>query len=203
MSKTFNTNPLTPSSPNFDSLAGNVLNSTVGGITAQARFAKAATGSRCILKINKKLFAFAFSINWRIDTVQDEIWTIDDYTPYELAPKKVMVSGTIGSFHVPGKSPTIQLVQPNVLSFMMHKYITIEVRDRTTDQLMFLTNKAVITSRYQENNAGDLSQMQLQFKAIGWQDEMVPNFPNGVTGEDTSSGGLLGQAVDAVGNFFG
>ena len=147
---------------------------------------KYLTGARITLRMNKKLVGFAFGITWKIDTQQMEINTIDDYLPAEIAPTRIHISGSINALHIPGQSPTKELYQSNVLSFLAHKYITIEARDSQTDELLFYTTKAVIVSRQEDLQAGQLAKMTLQFMAIGWQDELVPSLPKGInTVEDT------------------
>ncbi len=176
--------------PTGASVADNVL-SNFQGMFSVTPHGKYITGSRTIIRINGKLAAFAFSVSWNINTEQDEIFTIDDWTAYEIAPKKISINGTIGGFHIPGKSPTVTLIMPNLFSFMFHKYITIEVRDRSTDALLFQTNKAVITSYSEENRAGQIGGITLNWKAIGWADEMIPQLPGGLEeGANGSAGGL-------------
>lgn len=156
-----------------------LLNSVAGATSPLNNFARYMTGARAIIKVNGKLFGFAFGVTYNIATPHEEIWTIDDWTPYELAPQRLSVNGTLGMFHIPGKGPTKQLVQANVLSFLMHKYITIEITDQMTGQKIFKTNRAVITNKSQMLNAGDISTIQLTWKAIGWIDELTPSFPVG------------------------
>ena len=172
------------------SIGGNVANA---GKTVH----KFMTGSRAVIKINGKLAGFAHSATFRVNTSQTDILTVDDWTPYEIAPSRVTIEGTLGMFHIPGKGASAELIQSNVLSFLHHRYITIEMRDRKTDQLIFQTNKAVITSRYQEVKAGELSNVVLNFKAMGWVDEMVPKFADGHNNkEEGGIGGLIGQVAD-------
>lgn len=153
--------------------------SSTAGIISTKPTAKYATGARTVLKINNKIVGFAFSVSWRINTEYMENRTIDDYLPNELIPFRVSVDGTIGTFHIPGQSATTNLIQADVLSFLFHKYITIEVRDSATDQLLFYTNKAVITSRAESLQSEQLGTVQLSFKAIGWKDEREPEIPVG------------------------
>lgn len=144
-------------------------------------------GARCKIKINGRIAVFAFAVSWNIRTEQDEVWTIDEYTPYEYAPKRITVEGSIGSFRVPSKSPSKEQQQSNILSFLFHKYITIEVRDWQTDELLFYAPKAVITTRSEDFRAGELATMQLNWKAIGFQDEMKPDMPKSPDSGSTSS----------------
>ena len=165
--------------PNANSVVDNAL-SNVQSIFSITPHGKYATGARTTIRINGKLAAFAFSVSWKIDLAQDEVWTVDDWTPYEYAPKRITVEGTIGGFHIPGKGPTKTNIVANMLSFMFHKYITIEVRDRSTDNLLFKTNKAVITSYGENIQAERLGQITLNFKAIGWADERDPAYPTDI-----------------------
>lgn len=135
------------------------------------------TGSRAIVKINHKLYGFAFAVSYTINTTYEENWAIDSYVPVELMPTKISVSGTLGAFYVPGRSPTKSLIQANLSSFPMHKYITIEISDQATGQIIFKTERAMITSKTQSLEAGTLSVTQLTWKAIGWRDEMIPAVP--------------------------
>lgn len=136
-------------------------------------------GSRAKIYVNGKLYGFAFGVTVNIQTQHDEIWTIDDYTPYELAPNKIQVNGTLSQFHVVGRGPSKELIQANALSFLFHKYITLEIRDSKLDITLFKSSRVMITGRNQNLQAGEPSNIQLSWKAIGWQDELIPNYPKG------------------------
>lgn len=155
------------------------LNSNVNGIFSTKPAAKYASGARTVIKINGKIASFAFAVSWRITTQVTEIQTIDDYLPYELAPQRVTVEGTISALHIPGQSPGTELWQPDALNFLFQQYLTIEVRD-TTDQLLFYTSTAMITSRSEDIRVDALSNVQLSWKAIGFQDERKPELASGV-----------------------
>ena len=147
------------------------------GILSTRSIAKYSSGARTILRINGEIVGFAFSIAWNIRTEGKEIRTVDDYLPTEIVPGMISVSGTIGAFHVPNASPTKKQHMANVLSFPFHKYITIEVRDSQTDSLLFFTNRAMIVGRSEQIQAEQLSSMSLEWKAIGWLDEIKPSLP--------------------------
>lgn len=184
-----------------EGVATQALNSAVGGLSPLNNFGRYMTGSRAIIKVNGELFGFAFGVTYNIQTNAEEIWTIDDYTPYELAPSRLQVSGTLSMFHIPGKGPTHELVQANVLSFLMHKYITIEISDQTTGQTIFKTNKAMITGKSQSLNAGELSTISLSFRALGWVDELTPAIPKGAgTGDSGESNTGLDAALSGIGD---
>lgn len=166
------------------SLVDNIVEGNVGGILSTRPTAKYASGARCILKINKKLVGFAFGISWRCETAYTEIQTIDDPEPAELAPQRISVEGTISALHIPGISATTELFQPNLLSFLFHKYIVIEVRDSKTDALLFYTDKAVIVSKTEDIRVDSLANVTLAFRAIGWKDEKSPEKPAGFDQSD-------------------
>lgn len=162
-------------------LAESLLQSA-GGAIVPIGISRYMSGGRAIIKVNDKLFGFAFGVNYNINTEYVENNTIDEYVAYELMPTRITVNGTLSMFHVPGKGPTRSLVQANVLSYLMHRYITIEITDQHTGEIIFNTKKAVITSKSQSLQAGELSTIQLTWKAIGWVDELVPSLPEGASG---------------------
>ena len=131
-----------------------------------------------------------------------EVNTIDDYLPAEIAPTRVRVTGTINALHIPGQGPSKEQYQSNVLSFLAHQYITIEARDSQTDELLFYTGKAVITSRQEDLQAGQLGKMTLQFMAVGWQDELEPSKPKGVDSGEDGAQSAIGQVVDSITSLF-
>jgi hypothetical protein len=69
--------------------------------------------------------------------------------------------------------------QPDALNFLFQQYITIEVRD-INDQLLFYTSKAMITSRQEDIRVDSLANVQLTWRAIGFQDERKPELAQGV-----------------------
>lgn len=160
-------------------LAGNAVEN-INGIFSAKPMAKYLSGARCVLRVNGKIIGFAFQVSWNINTSVTEINTIDDVLPYELAPKRIEVNGQISGFRIPGSGPTQQLIQSDITSFMHQRYIDIEVRDSQTDNLIFLANRAMITSRSENIRTDNLANMTLNFKAIGWTDERTPKLPDGV-----------------------
>lgn len=165
----------------------NALESNLGGIISTRPIAKYMSGARTILRINSKIVGFAFSVQWRINTSYTEIDTIDNPLPDEFAPRRIQVEGSISAMHIPGRGAGIQLWQPDVLSFLFHQYITIEVRDSATNNLLFFAPKAVITSRVEDIKVDDLAQVSLSFQAIGFRDEKNPETPDGINTLSTDS----------------
>jgi len=178
----------------IERLGQNAL-SNVEGILSLKPMAKYLSGARCVLRVNGKIVGFAFGISWNITTDATEITTIDDYLPYELAPSRITVTGSISNFRIPGSGPGSQLMQADILSFMHQRYVEIEVKDSQTDELIFLTKRALITSRSENIRSNQLAEMTLNFKAIGFADERNPQTPSGV-GDPVDVGGL--SALDRV-----
>lgn len=188
--------------PNIGNQLANNVASNVSGVFSTKPSARYASGARTILKINGKITGFAFGVSWRINTQVTEINTIDDYFPYELAPQRVTVEGTLSALHIPGQSAGTELWQPDSLNFLFQQYITIEVRD-TNDQLMFYTAKAMITSRAEDIRVDALSNVQLSWRAIGFQDERKPELAQGVTdtnGEDKKPQSRLQEVTGQIAN---
>lgn len=168
---------------NDKSLVNGLLDNVVGqgsGILSTKRMAKYLSGARCTLKMNGKIIGFAFAISWNIKTSVTEINTIDDYLPYELAPQRITVDGAISGFRIPGTGPTQKLMQSDIESFLHQRYVEIEVRDTQTDNLIFFTNKALITGRSENIKSDSLADLTMTFKSIGWVDERSPRLPDGV-----------------------
>ena len=188
--------------PTGADLADNLLSNVQGLLSPSG--GKYVSGARTIIKVNGQLVAFAFSVSWTINLSQDEIFVIDEWAPFEYAPKRITVDGTIGGFYLPGKgSPTKLLWQANMLSFLEHKYIGIEIKDRKTDALLFKTSQAVIVSSSTDIKSEQLANITLRWKAIGWQDEMVParpkqDSPGDATGSPFTN--FVGSVLNGGGN---
>jgi hypothetical protein len=173
-------------------LLQNSLESAIGGISPLNDFGKYFTGLRAIIKINDRLFGFAFAVTMNIKYQTDEIWTIDNTLPHELAPQKMIANGTISMFHIPGRGPGTRHITPNVLSLLNHRYITIDISDQTTGETIFKTDKAMIVGRYQDVQADKISTIKLDWKAIEWQTENAPAEPTGASeSADTGDSGLI------------
>ena len=156
-----------------DGLLDNLASNLTGIISTQP-MAKYLSGARCVLRMNGKIVGFAFGISWNIKTDATEINTIDDYMPYELAPSRITVTGSISGFRIPGSGPGAQYLQTDILNFMHQRYVEIEVRDSQTNNLIFLTKRALITGRTENIRSNSLAEMTLEFKAIGFADEKPP-----------------------------
>jgi hypothetical protein len=136
--------------------------------------AKYLTGARTILRINGNIVAFAFGVTWNVRTDATEIQTIDDPLPWEIAPKRIEVTGTLSLFQLPGQSPQVSRFQSDPASFLMNKYISIEVKDSATDAIMFRAGTAMVTGQQGEISSEQMGKTTLTWRAVGWQAENPP-----------------------------
>jgi len=169
-----------------NSFADNAL-SSLSSILSLRPQAKYMTGARTIIRVNGDIVAFAFQVAWSIRTEVTEINTIDDALPWELAPKRIEVTGTIGMFQVPGQSPQAMTIQSDVGSFLMNRYITIEVKDSSTDAVIFRAGTAMITGQQSELSYEQIGRTTLTWKAIGWQVENPPKTPEDQSDSEVKS----------------
>ena len=199
--------------PGFAENLVNNLAGNIAGIVSTRPNAKFMSGARCTLKVNGQIVGFAFNISWNINTSVTEIDTIDDYLPYELAPQRVTVEGTISALHIPGTSPGTLSWQANVLSFLFQPYVSIQAIDSATQQVIFATDKAVFTNRAEDIKVDSLSNVTLRWRAIGFIDEQSPqplnnyNQPSGPNTTPTRQTNpvttAISGAAQAVGNALG
>ncbi len=110
------------SSGTIGKAVADAVSANFGGIFSLRPQAKYMTGARTVIKVNGRLLGFAFSVSWNINTEQTEIYTIDDPLPHEIAPKRISVSGSLGTFVIPGRSATAEVIQSDMKSFLVNKY---------------------------------------------------------------------------------
>ena len=175
MPEGFNNTP-----PVVQQLGDNLIGGNLGGILSTRAEAKYSSGARTILRINGKIVGFAFGVSWDIVTMYGEITAIDNPLPEELIPQRIRVQGQISALHIPGFGAGTQLWQADILSFLFHQYLSIEVRDSVTDAILFYAPKAVITTRHEEIKVDSLAAVTLSFMAIGFRDEKNPTAPSAV-----------------------
>lgn len=180
--------------------------SSFGTIFTLKPQAKYMTGARTILRINGSVVAFAFSVSWNARTEATEIYTIDDALPWEIAPKRIEVSGTLGLFQLPGQSPLVSRFQSDAASFLMNRYISIEVKDSATDAIIFKAGSAMITGQQGEISSEQMGRTVLTWKAVGWQAENPPTpFTSDEMEKDPDSlgGGIVSSGWSFVKNKVG
>lgn len=168
-------NPLKGAANDLVTGVTNNIKSAIASASPLNDFGKYFTGLRASIKVNDKLFGFAFGVTFNLRMDAEEINTIDNYISHELGPRRMMASGTLSMFHVPGRGPGVQNVHANVFSFLMHRYITIDISDQTTGEQIFKTEKAIITGRQQDIDTDKISAIRLEWKAVDWVTENDTN----------------------------
>ena len=153
-------------------LTKELTNEVASAIAFNRPSAKYMTGARTVVKINDTIIGFAFQVTWNVQNETMPIYTIDDVAPWEIAPQRVSVSGTLGLFQIPGNSPVKAGIMTDLSSFLANKYITIEVKDSSTDSILFKTTTAMATSLQADVNSEKLSTYSISWRAVGWQAEV-------------------------------
>jgi hypothetical protein len=131
-------------------------------------------GGRAVIKVNNRIFGFFFSVSWNIQLEQLPIYTIDDYMPYELAPKRVRITGSLGSYVVPGESPQHHKFASDMMTYLFDRYISIRIEDSNTRSVIFETDQAIITRCGGEIQTGKPATLALEWEAISWRDDYDP-----------------------------
>jgi len=170
----------------------NALNN-FSGVVSTKPSAKYMSGARCTLRANGRIVAFAFEVSWTIRTEGKEVWGIDYYVPQEIVPNRIMVTGTMSGFRIPERGPSSELLQSDVMSFLFFPYITLEVRDSKTDQLLFYAERVQVVQRTEIIRAEQLAQLRVDWHAIGWQDDKPPSTN---AGEKKSLVNQVGQKIN-------
>ena len=161
--------------------------------------AKYVTGARTILRINDTPVAFAFSVSWNVRTDAVEIYTIDDPLPWEIAPKQIEVTGTLGLLQIPGQSPNAMNFQADAGAFLANQYISIEVKDAATDAIIFKAGSAMITGQQGQINSEQMASTTLTWRAVGWQAENPPvELKPEKTDKSDPNSNLLKNAFDNI-----
>lgn len=112
-------------------------------------------GSRATLSINGDVVAAAFVSDYTIETRAQEIETIDDVFPAELAPERIRVNMSLKVYRTPDNDPIQERYAPGAAklgtaeqtAFLSKAYIYVEIKDRITGQTIFHIPKAWLVRR--------------------------------------------------------
>src|SRR5574338_482985 len=102
-------------------------------------------GAHIKLYINNKLYKEVQTVAFAVDYGESEIYGIDAPYPQEIAPGKVMVSGSVQGLRV-RYSGGIQAAnaRPLFTDFAASPYISIRIQDRSTgEDILFIPNAKI------------------------------------------------------------
>ncbi len=107
------------------------------------------------ISFNGQPYAFGSVLDYNIDTQVSEIIGLDSVLPIELAPERLRVTMGLKIFRSIDNDPSADgiLFQKGLRSdldqedFLKQPYITIEVRDRQSDQTIMFIPRALVSSR--------------------------------------------------------
>lgn len=156
---------------------------------------KVLTGQRVAISINGDAYAFGSVLDYAIDTQVTEFSGIDSVMPTELAPDRLRVTMSLRIFRTIDNDPSADgvLFQKGLSSedqqsgFAMKEYLTIEVRDRQTDQTIMFIPRALVSSRSASIDAENIMTETWTIVGIGFK------------GTETPSGNILKRLAGSVG----
>lgn len=135
------------------------------------------SGARSILSVNGSPFAAGYVLNYDLRTEQYPLYTVDSPLPAELCPDKIMVSLSMRIFRTVDNDPVrLGIAPPADLAggtlvdkgFTEFNYLTIELRDKLTDQMILYIPKASINSRSGGITAESLLSETISITGIGF-----------------------------------
>lgn len=132
-------------------------------------------GWRVLVRFNDAIVAAGSVVDYTIDTMAQDINTIDLVVPYEMAPQRVRVDLTLRVFRTPDNDPVVLGIAPqgnagNLQDFFTRsKYITVEVRDKVTDKVVIKLPKAWVVRRSGGGEAESLFMETWSVRSIGYQ----------------------------------
>ncbi len=135
---------------------------------------KIHSGARAVIRIDNRLVVYALSVQWKINTDYKVIQGIDNVLPQELAPTSLQVQVVCGVLRVPKISASTLALQPTLLNVLHQKYVSIEIRDRKTNDTILYIPRAMLVSRGGAVAARQLSTEVWVFRGIGYWDERKP-----------------------------
>lgn len=124
--------------------------------------------------INGKLFAICTGFRFTEDFGRHEIFGIDQYTPFELAPGQSSVKGSIDCIRLrqDGGIEGYGVAAPQSVR-LLEKYFSLAIVDRSTDTIIFAIDDATVSNQtWQVSAKGDLTG-SFMFQGITWSNESV------------------------------
>ena len=143
-------------------------------------FPKVFTGARAIISMNNRVIAYATSCSYMYDTEYKPQKEVDNSLPAELTPGAINVQVTCNVTRVPLQSATGMALQPTIANNLSQPYMSIELKDRATDQTILFVPKAQLVRRAGGVNVRQMSSETWTLAGIGFWDEREPEGINGI-----------------------
>lgn len=133
------------------------------------------TGSTIKLFIGGVLYPEAQSISWSIDYGEEPIYGIDSPFPQEIGQTRMSVQGQVSGIRIK-LSGGIQSRNARTLikDSLQAPYTSIQIRDRSTDEILLFVPQAKITNQSSSVSAKSVMQLSFGFKGI------IPLEPNDI-----------------------
>ena len=138
---------------------------------------KVVTGARAILKLDNSVMVYATSVSYSVETRYEEVREVDNSLPVELVPTQIKVAVTCTNFRVPQESASVLALQPTILNHLEQRYISIEIRDRGTNDIILYVPQAMLVARRGSIGARSLASETWELVGIGYWDERTPEKP--------------------------
>lgn len=141
------------------------------------------SGQRVQVSFNGQSYAFGSVIDYSIDTQVSDFSGIDSVMPTELSPDRLKVNMSLRIFRTIENDPSSEGVlfqnslssEDQQQSFALKGYITIEVRDRQTDQTIMFIPRALVSSRTASVDAEGLMTETWNIIGIGFRGTEAPS----------------------------
>lgn len=157
---------------------------------------KVTTGARAIIKINEQVLVYALSVQWDIMTDHKVINTVDNPLPEEIVPTGIDVRVVCGLLRVPKESASVMAIQPTILNSLQQAYVSIEIRDRGTNDTILYVPKALMQRRSGGVASRQIASETWTFRGIGYWDERTPEAAKPTGGTNAAANDILSNVND-------
>jgi hypothetical protein len=129
------------------------------------------SGARTLITFNGRAVGAGFAISYQLGSEATEIRTVDSTIPAELAPSRISARLSIQVFRTPDNDPVLLGIAPtgDGVGYHKQKYISVEMRDKDTDQTVLYLPKCLIVSRSGSVSAEDLLVETWSLVSLGWK----------------------------------
>jgi hypothetical protein len=128
------------------------------------------------LLINGNLYAQVASFSFASNTNYKETFALDSPTPYELAPTTTSITGNVQCYRMSGDGGLEGIGATTFFNdFPKQQYITIALRQISTDQIIFRASYCVVTAQSWSMPTKSIITGNFTFRGIIWDNEVASN----------------------------